>query len=129
MATKQTGNVPADKASTPFSSRDGRPAGQGQTTDKGTDFLQNASGQSTPAGARDFAGESPPQKEADQEETAPAYVGPADRSHAQRPGTAAQRVAPQSIPEGGPGVRNVPSVARSGTGSVGSGARPFKNLR
>ena len=126
-SNKQTGTLPGDRAATPFSSRDGKPEGQGTTIDRPADLLgkPNGSGDSTPP--RDPL-QSVPQRTADEEEREP-YIGPADRSRAQIPGSVEQRVNPTTIARGGPTIADSPSVARSGTGSVGSGARPFRNLK
>jgi hypothetical protein len=57
MNMAQTGKAPADKASTPFSTRDGTPTGQGTGASGAHNFLTDPKGTSTGAGGRDFTKE------------------------------------------------------------------------
>jgi hypothetical protein len=123
----QKANVTTPNAP-PFASPSGEPRNQGQTVDRPADLLAKPNGTAMPAGGRDFAGESSPQKSADEEERK-RYVAPQNRSRAQTPGSVEQRVNPATIAKGGPTVADTPSVARSGQGSIGASGRPFKNLR
>jgi hypothetical protein len=57
----QSGKASTDKAATPFSTRDGKPTGQGTGASGGHDFLTNPKGTSTGSGGRDFTKENRPQ--------------------------------------------------------------------
>jgi hypothetical protein len=56
----QSGKASADKAATPFSTRDGKPTGQGQGASGGHDFLTDPKGSGSGSG-RDFTKENRPQ--------------------------------------------------------------------
>ena len=104
---------------------DGKPANQGSPgASKPTDFLKNANGAGDSTPSPDPVASRPQKTQEEQEEVA--YVAPQLRSRPQEPGTVEQRVDPTSIPTGGAGVRDMPSVARSGAGSVGNSRRPFR---
>jgi hypothetical protein len=130
------GRVPANKASTPFSTASGSPSPQ--TTDgkdsQGLDFLQDPTGHGSKDGAaKDFVN--------DGNRPQPVHVDPsaptdpiARANRPQTAGSAAQRL-------GGSGAQNivsdgmthgVPAVAppyRAGTGSQGNSRVPFKNMK
>jgi hypothetical protein len=59
----QSGKM-ANTAAPPFATKDGKPAGQGQTAGGGHDFVSDKQGDATASGGRDFTKESRPQSEA-----------------------------------------------------------------
>ncbi len=107
---KQSATVPADKAATPFSSRDGKPTNQGSGATGAHDFLTDPKGGGPASGGRDFTKESRPQSEAKPE------VVPN----------------PQEIPAGGKILKADPgpvSKTVAGTAAGVTGRNPFKGLK
>jgi hypothetical protein len=125
------GRVPANKASTPFSTASGSPSPQ--TNDgkdsQGLDFLQDPTGHGSKDGAaKDFVNDS--------NRPQPVHVNPqapqdplSRANRAQTPGSAAQRLGgAQNIVSDGM-THGVPTVAPPSRVGSGNSHVPFKNMR
>lgn len=122
----QSGKV-SNPSAPPFATSAGKPTVNDEA--KGNDFVQN------PTGNGDKSGGSHVPESRKQEQpggTAPNTANaPWLRSRTQTPGTAAQRVNPQSIPPGGISMVADPGKAARAIGAqpVGATPKPFKNMR
>jgi hypothetical protein len=103
---------------------DGKPANQGTSPAKPTDFLTNANGAGDGTPTPDPSTVSRPQQTAEDAEEVERYIPPQDRSRAQQAGPPGYN--PASLSKGNPSVQDAPSAAKAGTGSVGNPRRPFK---
>jgi hypothetical protein len=113
----QTGKASADKAATPFSTRDGKPTGQGTGASGGHNFLTDPKGTSTGEGGRDFT----------KENHASGSLGSKDDPN------------PQEIPAGmggkilkadpGPVSKTANANGMLSTGSGSTGKPPFKGMK
>lgn len=130
------GKGPSTKASTPYSTADGRPKVTDAQDAGGADFVANPRGSPQPGGERDVVRESRPQRLTGGQPSAAADV--AAHSRPQTPTTAAQRLGgAQNLPVDGSRPHVVPTRTpawRMGAGSVDDagrpvGGRPFKNLK
>jgi len=95
---------PTGKASPPFATPDGRPAGQGVT---GGTY-------------------SPPNRLQGEEDGRPSPPGPHMQSRPQQIGSPQQRVDPSSIASDGLTPPAKAPSYRAGTGSIGNASKPFK---